>query len=427
MIPLTPLQPWIGEKIGADGAFDRPRLETWQLQKLQQVMAYLRTRSRFYRERLAGLKEPDELADLAHFPFTTASDLRQNPAAFICVPQPEIERMVTLPTSGTIGAPKRLAFTAEDLELTVDFFQKGMSTFAEPGDRVLILLPGGRPASVGDLLAQGLARLGAEAVPHGPVENPMETLETICRQQTSVLVGAPVQVLSLVRCAGAFPVPVRRVLLSTDHVSQAVKQAIEAAWDCTVYNHYGMTEMGLGGGVECQACQGYHLREADLLFEVVDVENGTVLLDGEEGEVVFTTLTRRGMPLLRYRTGDMGRFLPEDCPCGTSLKRLERITTRVDGRCQLGPGAVLTLAELDEAIFPLAGVMDFEARLEPGSLQLTLQVTHIIESICQTVQRQVETLPAVCQQGKFDVRVKLQQEALPRAHPMAKRQMIVSG
>ena len=84
--------------------------------------------------------------------------------------------------------------------------------------------------------------------------------------------------------------------------------------------------------------------------------------DGEYGEVVFTTLTRRGMPLIRYRTGDVSRFVAGECPCGTHLKTLERITHRLDGRLSVGPG-YLTMADLDEAIFAIDGVLNFTATL----------------------------------------------------------------
>ena len=135
----------------------------------------------------------------------------------------------------------------------------------------------------------------------------------------ATVVGIPVQVLGLARLsvAGGAPLHLKTVLLSTDHCSPVVATAIEAAWGCRVFDHYGTTEMGLGGGVDCEAHAGYHLREADLLVEVVDPESGAPLPDGEYGEVVFTTLTREAMPLIRYRTGDRGRFLPGACPCGS--------------------------------------------------------------------------------------------------------------
>ena len=189
---------------------------------------------------------------------------------------------------------------------------------------------------MGDLLAIGLQRLGAVPIKHGPVRDAAATLDVIRQEKINVLVGVPTHVLSLARQPNAPKLQLKSVLLTTDHVPNAIKHAVEERFACQVYNHYGMTEMGLGGGVECEARRGYHLREADLLFEIVDPNTGEVLPDGEYGEVVFTTLTRRGMPLIRYRTGDVSRFIPGQCPCGTRLKTLERITHRLSGRIPIG-------------------------------------------------------------------------------------------
>lgn len=115
----------------------------------------VRQKSQFYRQHLADAPaELSALTALAALPFTTAADIRRNPLPLLCVSQSEIARVVTLESSGTTGAPKRLYFTQADQELTLDFFHIGMSTFTKPGDRVLILLSGERPGSVGDLLTQ---------------------------------------------------------------------------------------------------------------------------------------------------------------------------------------------------------------------------------------------------------------------------------
>ena len=98
-----------------------------------------------------------------------------------------------------------------------------------------------------------------------------------------------------------------------------------------------MTEMGYGGGVECDAHDEYHLREADLFVEIVDPESGSPMPDGVSGEVVFTTLIRRAMPLIRYWTGDTARYLTRPRPCGTTLRRLSRIQGRLANTASLGP------------------------------------------------------------------------------------------
>jgi phenylacetate-CoA ligase len=113
---------------------------------------------------------------------------------------------------------------------------------------------------------------------------------------------------------------------------------------------------------------GYHMREADLLFEIIDPVSGEVLPDGCEGEVVFTTLTRQGMPLIRYRTGDISKFMTEPCPCGSVLKRMAPVRDRLLGRVALAGGDFLSMAILDEAVFEIPGVLNFEATLSTTSL-----------------------------------------------------------
>jgi phenylacetate-coenzyme A ligase PaaK-like adenylate-forming protein len=153
-----------------------------------------------------------------------------------------------------------------------------------------------------------------------------------------------------------------------------LRQSLAALWGCEVFEHYGMTEMGLGGGVDCAAHAGYHLRESDLLIEVVDPESGDPVAPGEMGEVVFTTLKRRGMPLIRYRTGDLSRLLPGACACGSPLARLSSIKRR-QGGISLGAAGELNMSELDEALFALDAVADFGATFragEPPLLQLEI-------------------------------------------------------
>lgn len=376
---LTPLEPWIMRKISgeyqAGKELTREALEVDQLDKLRKTLALASSQSPFYQRHLADHDlNLSDITQLAHLPFTTAEDIRQNPLDFLTVSQGAIERVVTLQSSGTTGHPKRIFFTAADQELTIDFFQYGMATLVRPGERVLILLPGQNPGSVGDLLRQALARLGAEGLVYGLVLNPAEVLAVIQEEKIDCLVGIPVQVLSLARYrdANGLPVPVgvKNVLLSTDYVPEAVVRALQDAWGCRVFNHYGSTEMGLGGGVECEALDGYHLREADLYFEIVDPVTGQRLPDGEYGEIVFTTLTRQGMLLIRYKTGDLSRFLKEPCPCGTRLKRLDKVTGRLTGTVYLTNGKRLRITDLDERILSLDGVIDFQAELRGKEKQM---------------------------------------------------------
>jgi phenylacetate-CoA ligase len=399
---LTPLQPWIAAKIGAPLKFSCQALEDYQLSKLNETLALIRGKSPFYRSKLADVPPGlTSLQDLENFPFTSADDIRREPLRFLCVPQGEIERVVTLDTSGSSGSPKRLYFTLADQELTVDFFHIGMSTLVGKGDRVLILLPGQTPGSVGDLLFKGLLRLGAVPFKHGPVSDPLRALEIMHHEKIDALVGVPFQVLTLASC-DPYGLRLKNVLLSTDYVPDAIIHALQKAWGCRVFNHYGMTEMGLGGGVSCEAQHGYHLREADLYFEIIDPISEAPLADGEEGEVVFTTLTRAGMPLWRYRTGDISRFIPGPCPCGSLLKRIAWVWGRLSGQLKLGDG-VLSINTLDEALFAVDGLINYSAVLSSHDDHdiLVLEVTSVAgKSLAAACKAALEVLfaedPRLC-------------------------------
>lgn len=404
---ITPLENWLAQRIGVhDHRLTREEISRYQLARLQETINLARADSHFYRRHLAGMREKNisTLADLARLPFTTAEDIKQDSLQFVCVSQSEISRVVTLQTSGTTGEPKRVYFTQADQELTVDFFHHAASTLVGPGDRVLILFPGERPGSVGDIVVKALNRLGVVGIPHGLVRDARQTLDKIAQEGVTSLWGIPVQVLALARHRDAMgrPVPlkIKSVLLSTDYVPQAITGVLEYAWGCRVFEHYGTTEMGLGVALECQALAGYHLREADLYFEIINPETGEPVPDGETGEVVFTTLTRRGMPLIRYRTGDLSRFITEPCPCGTVLKRMALVTGRVDGKIEIANSSYITMGQLDEALFPIDGLLDYTATLtsEKGVDCLKVQVKTISldgAGTLQAVARSIENIPAV--------------------------------
>uniref|UniRef100_C6E5R1 Coenzyme F390 synthetase-like protein n=1 Tax=Geobacter sp. (strain M21) TaxID=443144 RepID=C6E5R1_GEOSM len=366
----TPLEEWLRGKVtdNHDGTLAE-QIGRYQLRKLRETVAYVGEKSPFYRDLFRGIGAGSvtDLESFSRLPFTTANDLREQGGRMLCTSQDEIERVVTLQSSGTTGQPKRLFFTAEDLEATVDFFAHGMATLVAPGATAIVFLPGELRDSVGDLLARALVRTKVNPVVWGPVRDPAAARAEILKHHRPCLVGIPTQMLALARgdLAGAIPRGwVESVLLSTDYVPQAIERELERLWGCRVLTHYGMTETGLGGGVECEAGEGYHMREADLYTEIIDPGTGLTVADGEEGEVVFTTLSRRGMPLVRYRTGDLARLIKDPCPCGTVLKRLGRVQGRIAAEVSLKDGRRLRMSDLDEALFAIPGVLDYRAEIE---------------------------------------------------------------
>ena len=396
----SPLDRWVAGKLGvpearlSDGALD-----AYQLERLREMFDWARERSPFYRAHLARVPPMSTLSDLRHVPFTTADDVRTRGAQLLCVSQDEVSRVVTLRSSGTTGPPKRLHFTAGDQEATIDFFQHGMATLVGRGDRVLILLPGEVQGSVGALLAEALRRLEATPIPHGFVSDLPAAIAVFRRERPTSLVGAPVQALALARFGEEVAkerFQLRTALLTTDHVPDAIVRALEGAWGCEVFEHYGMTEMGLGGAVDCAAHAGYHLREPDLYVEIVDRATGEPLPEGARGEIVFTTLGRRGMPLIRYRTGDLSRFLPGPCPCGAKLRRLERVRGRI---AELRLSGDLTTPALDDSLFKVPGLVDYTAALARSERPTRLEITAFTfrddeATLKHTVEERLESVPA---------------------------------
>ena len=308
-------------------------------------------RGAFYATRLQGYAfNLTTLEDLSHLPFTSAEDLR-NWGDFLCVSQGAVQRMVTLHTSGTTGQPKRLAFTDADLARTRDFFAVGMSQLVRAGQRLAVLLPGAeRPDGVADLLRQALGSAEVEVVaPPSQVhmvgqscgenadlpQNDTKGGEALARwldqAEAHCLVAAPAQLTNLLTWfPAAGPKNLVGVLSSAEPLDAALGQSLRQHWQCEVLDHYGLTETAYGGAVECAAHNGFHVRELDVLLEIVDISGSKVLPHGQAGEVVITTLQREAMPLVRYRTGDVARILPGPCACGSPLRRLGPVLGRIE-------------------------------------------------------------------------------------------------
>ncbi len=434
VFPKTPVQGWLARKVGVPvDSLTKELIDSYQLAKLNEVIAAAHAAGPYYRKHLADFagNRLDCLADLARLPFITADDIREQGHKMLCVSQSEISQVVTLASSGTTGTEKRLYFTPEDQESTIDFFQWCMSTLVRPGNRHLILLPGERPGGLGDLMLIALQRLGVEAIPHGFVRSVPETVAIMAERQVDSLIGVPVHVLALARyCVREnINLPIKSMMLCTDYIPQAVARELQQIWNCRVFQHYGMTEMGLGGGNECDVHDGYHLREGDLYFEIIDTGTGNPVMDGEWGEVVITTLTRRGMPLIRYRTGDFSRFIPEPCPCGTVLRRLAPVKERLVGRVSVGEESWLTMADLDEAIFPLAGIIDFTATVvyHKGKTDLEVEATtmgsdnHQARAVLAEALRDVAAIRQSEQGGGLTIVAKLKEWTTQMAPRVGKR------
>ena len=389
----TPLEDWIVNRTGI-AAGNQTELEAYQLKKILETINYARKNSAFYKNHLAAIGPGtiNSLADLKNIPFTDGEELQKAPYSFVCVPQQKIDRIVTLNTSGTNGERKRLFFTDQDLERTVDFFNYGMRSLIDRSDRVLVLLPGNTYGSIGELLKKALTLSGVPCTVFGLLTDLDEVEKTIEANQITCIVGIPIQVLYLSRMkSDVFKRRIRKLLLSTDYVPAAMVDELHRKFNCQVFTHYGMTEMGYGGGVECEAQNGYHLREADLYVEIVDPYSGAPVENGEYGEVVFTSLTREAMPLIRYRTGDIAAFSVESCPCGTFLRTLKKVEGRFNNRIKLGDDVFLELKRLDEMILRFEEIVDYQAVLEDDN-HLNIEIALYDESHDARIKEQLSTM-----------------------------------
>ncbi|HCT91609.1 MAG TPA: CoF synthetase [Lachnospiraceae bacterium] len=351
---------------GAD-CLSRKTIEEIQLRKLNRLLMREKERDGFYGglpEKLSGL---DELKNL---PFTTESDLREHGNRMTLISQAGIERIRTEETSGTTGEAKRIYYSAADNERTVSFFEAGLSELVCPGEKTMICMPFSGPGGLGELIAEAVRRLGAYPVETGIGRTYGELLRFLEEERPETFVGMPVPLLSLLRLNPE--TPLRRALVSADACPETVKEEIEKRLGNKLYPHYGSREMGLGGAVTCPAFSGVHLRENDIIAEIVD-GRGRPVPKGEWGELVITTIQAEAMPLIRYRTGDYTRFLPEGCPCGSALVRLDRVTRlkkqsgcEGDMQDELPPA----MPELDEEVFRIPEIIDYRAELAEGKLYL---------------------------------------------------------
>lgn len=359
-------------RLGLAPDFDRRALDAARMARLRHTVRHVQTSSPWYREHLAGI-DPESLQtldDLAGLPLMSATDVARHGERMVCVSQSEVARIITLQTSGSTGRPKRLHFTRDDLDGTVDFFLQGMLSLVAQQDRVLALLPYEQPDSTGQLLLSALRGGDIDCDGCWPPLSPADLARHIVETGTTCVVGLPQHLLAL---SEELPLcQVRTMLLCSDYAAPALRTRIEMACGCETFLHYGTTETGLGGGVECAAHDGCHLRESDLLVEIVHAQTGKPVPEGVEGDVVISTLSRRGMPLVRYRTGDTASLDTSPCRCGGLTARLCGVLGR-SLPCRVSSGN-LSSQELDDRLFSIEGLLDYRATVERIGAQDSLRI-----------------------------------------------------
>ena len=318
--------------------FTRQEIESYQLDRLHKTLEHCMN-SPFYRERFAreGLKPSDikTLDDIRKIPFTTKQDLRDTyPFGIASVPLEQCARLHS--SSGTTGNPTVILHTKKDLEEWANAVARCLwMVGCRPND--VFQNASGYGMFTGGLGFQyGAEKLGMLTVPAG-AGNTLRQIKFFTDFGTTVVHAIPSyasRIFEVMQEKGIDPrkdTKLRTLVIGAEPHSEDTRKRIEEMLGVKAYNSFGMSEMcGPGVAFECPEQNGMHIWEDYYIVEIVDPDTLEPVPDGEVGELVLTTLKREAMPLLRYRTRDLTRILPGECPCGRHHKRLDRMKGRSD-------------------------------------------------------------------------------------------------
>ena len=316
----------------------RPEIEALQLERLQATIKHCMN-SPFYKKRFEqiGLKPEDimTLDDLRKIPFTTKQDLRDTyPFGIASVPLEKCTRLHS--SSGTTGNPTVILHTKKDLEQWANAVARCLWMVGCRPDDVFQNTSGYGMFTGGLGFQYGAEKLGMLTVP-AAAGNTLRQLKFFTDFGTTVVHAIPsyaARIYEVMLEKGIDPrkdTKLRTLVIGAEPHSEDTRKRIEEMLGVKAYNSFGMSEMmGPGVAFECPEQNGMHIWEDYFIVEIIDPETLEPVPDGEVGELVLTTINREAMPLLRYRTRDLTRILPGDCPCGRHHKRLDRMKGRSD-------------------------------------------------------------------------------------------------
>lgn len=342
----------------------RDEISALQLSRLRWTLHHAYDNVAMYRERFdaAGVHPNDlnSLEDLAKFPFTMKADLRANyPFGLIAVPRERLARVHA--SSGTTGKPTVVGYTAGDIDNWANLLARSMrASGTRPGDIVHVAY--GYGLFTGGLGAHyGAERLGCTVVPvsGGMTQRQVMLIEDLGPATIMVTPSYMLNILEQYRRIGLDPrnSPLQVGIFGAEPWTDAMRTEIEQAFDMHAVDIYGLSEvMGPGVANECvETKDGLHLWEDHFFPEIIDPDTGAVLPDGDMGELVLTTLTKEGQPLIRYRTRDLTRLLP-----GTarSMRRIAKITGRSDDMIILR-GVNVFPSQIEEQVLRVQGLAPY--------------------------------------------------------------------
>jgi phenylacetate-CoA ligase len=381
-----------------------PRLRALQLERLRAIVARAHQHvPLFYRrmeERHFTPRDLLTLDDIAQLPFTMKSDLRDTyPYGLFASPMEEVVRVHA--SSGTTGKPIVVGYTREDIEVWTSSMVRCLAaTGLRKGDVVQNAY--GYGLFTGGLGAHyGAEALGATVIPisGGNTERQLTVLQDF---GVTAICCTPSYLVHLIECAKEKNIDLSRLrvaLLGAEPWSEAMRKHIQDASRIAAHDIYGLSEIvGPGVAIECPERNGLHILEDHYYPEIIDPQTGQVLPEGSEGELVFTTLSKQAMPLIRYRTRDITAFIPGPCPCGRTLRRMRRISRRSDDMMIIR-GVNVFPSQIEAAFLTVDGTMPHYqivlTRMHSlDEMEVQLEVTPEIysdkETLLPQLQRKVE-------------------------------------
>ena len=330
------------------------QISTEQLTLVNDRIQQLLKADSFYGKKLksAGIDGVSSAADFQKLPFSEKKDLRDAyPLGLMSVPEEQIVRIHS--SSGTTGKPVIVPYTKKDVDDWALLFARCYEMAGvTPKDRVQIT-PGYGLWTAGIGFQAGCERLGAMAIPMGP-GNTDKQLQMMMDLGTTVLCATSSYALLLAEAIEARglhdKIHLKKGIIGSERWSEKMRLSIKEKLGIDAYDIYGLTEVyGPGIGISCDAHDGIHYWDDYVYLEIVDPKTGENLPDGEWGEIVLTTLKKEGAPLIRFRTHDLSRILPGDCPCGSRFPRIDVIQGRTDDMVKI-KGVNLFPSQIEELL-----------------------------------------------------------------------------
>ncbi len=316
----------------------RDELESIQVRRLKKTIEQA-SKSKFYRAKFAeyGIS-PDsikDISDVRKLPFTTKEDLREQfPYGMLSVPKEETVRLHT--SSGTTGQATVIFHTAGDLDRWADLIARCMYMVGVRKEDVFQNMTGYGLFTGGLGFHYGAEKLGALTIPVG-AGNSKRQIQLMQQFGTTVLHIIPsyaLRLMNILTDMGIDPqkdLSLKIAFLGAEPYTEEIRQRVEKFYGIQAYNSYGLSEMnGPGVAFECPEKKGLHIWEDSYIVEILNPETLEPVKEGEVGELVMTTLTREAMPIIRYRTKDLTRFIPGECTCGRVHRRIDWIQGRSD-------------------------------------------------------------------------------------------------